>query len=184
MKIRRNTLFVIFAVLTTELAGAAPHPGVTSSLAAPKLGVFRSPHGFEIAAGASGWVPNPAPNENRHIAVVYKPVASQGSNGGAMLTVRTDTLKKTASLEAYVKRWSKEYPKFGFDVLGSKPFVQNNERGYVIDLINRDNNRQLRQVVFLKDKNAVILTCRDQASTFKSTLKSCNEIIRTFRWSL
>lgn len=177
-------MIVTLAIFVAEFAWAAPHPGVTSALAAPKLGVFRSPHGFEIASGNSGWLPTPAPNENRHIATVYKPSGWNARGISAMLTVRIDKLNKSMPLEAYVKRWSKEYPKFGFDVLGSQPFVQNNERGYVLDLINRDNNRQLRQVVFLKDKNAVILTCRDQAASFKSALKSCNEIIRTFRWTL
>jgi hypothetical protein len=53
----------------------------------------------------------------------------------------------------------------------------------VLDLINRDNGRQLRQVVFLKKQKAVILTCRDQVSTFKDSLKNCNQIIRTFQWT-
>lgn len=180
----KRALLVALAIFVTKSAEAAPHPGVTSALAAPKLGVFRSPIGFEIASGDSGWLPTSAPNESKNIATVYRPSAWKARGINAMLTVRVDKLKKPLTLDAYVKRWSKEYPKFGFDVLGSKPFVQNNERGYVLDLINRDNNRQLRQVIFLKEKNAVILTCRDQASTFKSTLKSCNEIIRTFRWSI
>ena len=78
----------------------------------------------------------------------------------------------------------KEYPRYGFDVLGSGAFAQKNQRGYVLDLLDRDQKKQLRQVVFLKNKKAVILTCRDQQSSFKNTLKSCNEIIRNFNWTM
>lgn len=185
----RKMTFIIATLLSLLFfaiapANAAPHPGATSSLVAPRLGVFRSPLGFEIASGSSGWSQIPAPSDNKYVAAVYKPRASEAKGESPMLTVRIDTLNKDTTLDAYVRRWSKEYPKFGFDVLGSQPFTQNNERGYVLDLINRDSNRQLRQVVFIKKKKAVILTCRDQSASFKDTLRSCNEIIRTFRWTL
>jgi hypothetical protein len=36
--------------------------------------------------------------------------------------------------------------------------------------------------VFLKNKNAVIMTCRDRVATFQTSLKACNQIIKTFVW--
>ena len=70
------------------------------------------------------------------------------------------------------------------DLLGSKAFTQNKTQGYVIDLLNRKTNRELRQVIFMNQpkKSAVILTCRDSAKQFAATLKGCNEIIRSFAW--
>ena len=100
----------------------------------------------------------------------------------ASLTVRVDELQKEIPLDKYIQKWMKEYPRYGFDVLGSKPFVQNKQRGYVLDLVNREQGKQLRQVVFLKQKKAVILTCRDRIVSFQDNLKGCNKIIRSFEW--
>lgn len=167
---------------------SAPIPGTSSSaLVAPQLGLYRSPLGFEINAGQSGWLHSEPPKNNRFVATLYRSPKAKGGNSqeanvSASLSVRIDKLEKEMPLDKYVNRWSKEYPKYGFDVLGSKSFSQGKQKGFVIDLINRDSDKQLRQVVFMKNQNAVILTCRDQKSTFKEALKDCNTIIRTFKW--
>lgn len=189
--------FLGLAVLPATVR-SAPMPGAASSaLVSPQLGLYRSPLGFQISAGESGWVHAEPPTDNKFIATLYraptntatpgnaksaKPPTSNDASTGASLTVRIDELKKEVPLDKYVQRWVKEYPKYGFDVIGSQPFAQNKQKGYVLDLINRDSGKQLRQAVFLKKQKAVILTCRDQASTFKESLKSCNQIIRTFFW--
>jgi hypothetical protein len=182
---RKYFLFIscFGSLLFASLASAAPHPGATSALVTPKLGVFRSPFGFKLDSGGTGWQQAAAPNDNRYIATVYKSPKKNAKGEAPMLTVRVDALKKDVPLEKYIERWTKEYPKFGFDVLGSQPFMQNKEKGHVLDLINRDNGRQLRQVVFMKKQKAVILTCRDHSDRFSDTLKDCNQIIRTFNWS-
>lgn len=174
----------LLSLLATLNADAAPLPGTaTSTLVSPKLGIFRSPLGFQIAAGQSGWQQAEAPAENKFIATMYKAPSKSGKTDVASLTVRVDQLKKETTLDKYVQRWMKEYPKYGFDVIGSLPFAQNKDKGFVLDLINRDSGRQLRQAVFLKKNRAVILTCRDRADGFKEALKSCNQIIRTFEWT-
>jgi hypothetical protein len=178
---KRNIAALVFIFLASQIAAAAPHPGTaTSTLVSPQLGVYRSPLGFQVNAGASGWKQTEAPSDNKFIAALYK---SPSKNDGGTLTIRVDKLAKEVALDKYVQRWMKEYPKYGFDVLGSKPFAQNKDKGYVLDLINRDSGRQLRQVVFLKKQKAVILTCRDQTASFKDSLKGCNQNIRTFQWN-
>ncbi|MCJ8278081.1 MAG: hypothetical protein MJK18_14660 [Bdellovibrionales bacterium] len=81
-----------------------------------------------------------------------------------------------------MKRWIKEYPKYGYDVLGSKSFKTKKKRGFVIDLVNQKKKRQLRQVIYFKKKTAVLMTCRDHTASFSSSLKECNKIIKKFRW--
>lgn len=200
----------VAAVLLVSTSFAAPIPGTASSkLVSPEIGLYRSPNGFTIAAGKSGWSLASPPKDSKHIAAVYAPrestsVAQQmkadllakgdivkgaakpemKEESKAALTVRVDNLKKDTTLDKYVQRWMKEYPRYGFDVLGSGAFSQAKQRGYVLDLVNRDQKKQLRQVVFLKDRKAVILTCRDKQASFKDTLKSCNEIIRNFTWTM
>lgn len=183
-------------------AQAAPIPGMGSSkLIAPELGIFRSANGFQISAGGSGWIHIEAPTDNKFIETVYRAPELESSvaealsapktankkarrpGEGASLTVRIDKLEKELALERYVQRWLKEYPRYGFDVLSSKSFVQNKHKGYVLDLVNRDSQRQLRQVIFMKKGRAAILTCRDDVATFRDSLLGCNQIIRTFNWT-
>ena len=165
-------------------SAAAPIPATsTSKLIEPHLGLFRSPLGFELNAGDSGWVHAEAPSDSKFVQTVYRaPKPRPGAKAPASLTVRIDSLEKPLPIQSYIKRWHKEYPKYGFDVLGAKPFVQKGMQGYVLDLLNRDSQKQIRQVVFMRNTNAVIMTCRDDAKAFKGTLKSCNQIIRSFAW--
>lgn len=193
-KTRYITCFAaLLALISFSQTHGAPMPGTASSkLVSPQIGLYRSPLGFELNSGTSGWVHTEPPKDNKFVATAYRsPDSQERSTDGqkttpqppATLTVRVDKIKKGVTLEKYVQRWKKEYPKYGFDVLGAKAFTQNKQKAFVLDLINRDSAKQLRQVVFLKDQKAVILTCRDGSATFKSTLKDCNNIIKTFHWT-
>jgi len=161
---------------------AAPHPATSSSqLVAPKLGMFRSPDGFRMHAGESGWLQTPPPAGNSTILTVYR---SPKPESRASLTVRVDRLTREVTAERYVQRWLKDYPRFGFDVLGTQAFTQSGLKAQVIDLINRDSKMQLRQIVFVNEsqKRAAILTCRDLTDQFADSLKRCNSIIKSFEW--
>jgi len=204
-----KTIFSLTALiaLISSAAFAAPIPGTaTSKLVSPQIGLYHSPLGFQLNAAHTGWAHVAPPAGNKYVATVYraepgsvaaqihadlhsqgnvvgqKALASAAKTSPAMLTVRIDNLDKETTLDKYIGKWMKEYPRYGFDVLGSKPFLQAKNKGYVLDLVNRNQGKQLRQVVFLKQKNAVILTCRDRIATFQTSLKSCNEIIKTFTW--
>jgi hypothetical protein len=198
-KVMTKTLaFAVLGLLLPMTSQAAPMPATASSkLVSPQIGLYRSPVGFTVSAGESGWLQLEAPRDSKFIATLYKSPtvaeiaktakgktpAGAKKEHAATLTVRVDSLEKEMPLDKYIQKWMKEYPKYGFDVLSSKGFSQNKQRGYVMDLINRDNQRQLRQVVFMKKQQAVILTCRDGVATFKGSLKGCNDIIRTFAWA-
>ncbi len=161
---------------------ASPHPGSGASrIMSPKLGFFRSPDGFRLHAGESGWMQTAPPKGNQTILSVYR---SPISESRASLTVRVDRLPRGQSGDRYIQRWLKEYPRFGFDVIGTQPFVQNGVKAHVIDLMNRDSKMQLRQVVFIHDgrRRAALLTCRDSKEAFTDTLKACNAIVKTFEW--
>lgn len=187
---RDHTKFFVAAALIAgfvvslkpDFAFSAPHPATAGSkLITPRLGFYRSPDGFRIHSGDSGWLQAAPPRGNQTILTVYR---SPQNESKASLTVRVDRLARGTSADRYIGRWIKEYPRFGFDVLGSQPFTQAGVRGHVIDLVNRDSKMQLRQVVFVNEprKRAAILTCRDNATGFSDTLKSCNSIVKTFEW--
>lgn len=170
-------LFSVICAVTSLSAFAAPIPGGTA--VKPQLGVYKSPVGYEIAAATSTWKMAPTPKSNSFIVSMYTPV----KKSEASLTLRIDKLNQEMSLQAYVERWKKEYPKYGFDVLGSKSFEQNSMMGYAIDLIQKDTRKEMRQVVFMKNKKAMVMTCKDREENFRSTLIACNQIMRTFKWT-
>ena len=175
----------ILGFLTFFFAGAAfaaPLPATTSSkLISERPGLFRSHTGFQIDSGKTGWKQVMAPGQNGFIATVYR--SNEPVDGiQPALTVRMDKLEKKTSLSRYTKRWMKDYPRLGFEILTAKKVKVGQGVGFMLDLINRDNEMQLRQLLFLKNKDVVNLTCRDHHENFNNTLKSCNEIFRTFRW--
>lgn len=161
---------------------AAPIPVTSSSFViSNQIGKFISERGFSIHAEKTDWIHSASPPDNPNIAALYRSKTThKGVQAG--LTIRVDDLQIKQSLKNYVKQWLKDYPRFGFDILNSKPIRINSQRAFLLDMINRQTSRQLRQVVFLKNKTAVILTCRDHRESFKSALSTCNEIISNFRW--
>ncbi len=178
-----HTLLILSALSFLSPAMAAPIPGTTSSkLMEGKLGVYKSKFGFEILAQNTPWIQTKPPKKSRFIETVYRSPISRNNVRGT-LTVRVDNMKSGTNLKTYVKRWIKEYPKYGYDVLGSKGFKTGNKKGYVIDLVNQSKKRQLRQVIYLNNKTAVLMTCRDHTQSFQTTLKECNQIVKGFQWN-
>lgn len=175
-----TTLFAITFVFVLA-ASAAPIPLLSSSTFRDITnGAFFSKSGYSIHAGQSGWTTTLSPTKNPFIETVF--LSDNDVNIQASLTVRLDEMGKKRSLDQYAKRWLKDYPRFGFNILESKKVKVGMNTGYLLELVNRDSSKQLRQVLFVKDKVAVTLTCRDDVKSFLQSLKSCNEIIRTFRW--
>jgi len=173
--------FWMATLVFPHLLSSAPLPLTSSSLfISNQPGLFRSSLGFSLHTGTTKWVQVPTPPNTPYIEAVYR--APGDENVQAALTVRVDPLLKNESLDDYSKRWLKDYPRFGFDILAAKKVRVEREVAFLLDLVNRENSKQLRQLVFIKNKRAVTLTCRDDSSGFATTLKSCNEIIRSFRW--
>ncbi|MCB0343002.1 MAG: hypothetical protein H6626_09855 [Pseudobdellovibrionaceae bacterium] len=161
---------------------AAPLPATSSSeFIRQQLGVFRSDAGFTINSGDSDWVQELEAIRNPFVVTSYR-APSTYDGVQAALTVRVDKMSQSTTLKSYVTRWMRDFPRLGFKVMQAKPIKVSGQLGFVIDLKNQSAMKQLRQVLFLKDKTAVIMTCRDHEDHFQSTLKDCNEIIKNFRW--
>ena len=144
-----------------------------------KLKFYKSDFGFEIQANNTNWIQTKP--KSRFIETVYRsPIIN--NNVHASLTIRVDNMENKIDLKNYTKRWFKKYKKYGYDVLNSQPFKNGSQWGYVIDLINSSKSRQIRQVIHLRGKVAVILTCGDHKVTFNNSLKECNKFIKNFRW--
>ncbi len=172
----------VFALFFNLPAQAAPNPNASTQMVTPKLGIHKSKFGFEILAKNTAWIKTQPPKKSRFIETVYRSPVER-NNVRASLSVRVDNMRRPTSLKRYVRRWIKEYPKYGYDVLGSKGFKNGKKKGYVIDLINPRKKRQLRQVIYLNNQTAVLMTCRDHTESFSQSLKECNNIVKKFNWN-
>lgn len=173
------TAFILFFTLSTL---SAPMPATSSSdFLKTGIGLFRSPSGFQISSEKTQWLHVEAPKDQKFISTIYKaPESYKGVQ--PLISVRLDTLDKRRTLNQYMREWLKVYPRLGFQVLGSKKVIVKRRRGFMMDLIHSKTQRQIRQVVFIKDKNAIVMTCRGHQENFQITVKSCNQIIRNFAW--
>lgn len=161
---------------------AAPFTGMGNPTFVPeKPGLFFSPKGFRLDSSGTAWVQLAPPKQIPSLAAIYQaPIAVNGQIPA--LTVRVDELRQKQPMKSYVKRWMQDYNRFGFDVLTAKPVKIGEHQAFLLDIISRETKKQLRQVLFMREKTAVILTCRDQRETFSKTVQDCNQIIKSFDW--
>lgn len=170
-------LFLI-AALTVQ---AAPMPATsTSALTAPEKGLYFAQKGFILKTEGTDWLPQ-APNKDSLIGAIRFAPADPASTGS--LSVRTDKISAQVSLEVYAKKFMRDYPSYGFDVLGSKTISINQNPGLVVDMVQRTKNKQLRQVILKKNGKVAILTCIDNKDVFLKTIAGCNQIIKSFQWT-
>jgi hypothetical protein len=174
--------FLTLLLTFTSGAWAAPIPGTSSSpLVSAQPGLFYSPKGFRLNSAQTAWVQSAPPRHIPSLVTIYKSPLPQNGQQPA-LTVRVDSLRQPQSLKGYVKKWMKDYSRFGFEVLTAKPIKIKDNPAFLLDIVSRATRKQLRQVVFLKEKTAVTLTCRDGRESFAKTVQDCNEIVKTFEW--
>jgi hypothetical protein len=179
--IKYNYLTILALMISYSFCNAAPHPATSSSSGlTPEKGLFFARKGFIFPAPKHWTLDEDLREESTdEFSIEYKSKSSQT----ATLSLKTDSLKKNLSLESYGKKWMKDYSSYGFDLLGAKPFVNDNKaKGLVVDLKHRKKNQQLRQVIFLQNKTAVTLTCVDEIKNFINTIADCNSFFKNFSW--
>jgi hypothetical protein len=174
---------ILIMLLLSQTAFSAPAPATSSSAVIDSdRGLYRSALGFSINKGTSNWAQSLTPSQTPSIVALYKaPKLNSGIQPA--LSVRTDILPQARPLKVLAREWMKDYHRLGFDVLGSKPVTVAGQNAFLIDVVHRETRKQLRQVMFVRDRTQVVLTCRDHTLTFQQTLHSCNDIIKTFRWT-
>ncbi len=175
-------LFSLLAIASLQ-SQAAPFPVTSSSiLTDPQHGLFLQKHGFTLKTANTQWALSSEPGESVFESYQYR-LNKAGSSSKALLSLRMDQLEKNANLEVYAKKWMKEYPQFGYEVLGTRQLNFGGGQGLLVDLIQKNKNQQVRQLILGKDKKVAILTCTDDEKSFKKTLTDCNDILNTFKWN-
>ena len=161
---------------------AAPIPATSSSMiTSHRKELFISKKGFKIHGENTNWKHMGASLESPNIITMYQsPKKVEGIFPA--LTIRYSRLNRKNKLSSYIRKWKKDYARFGFSVLKDKRIKVNGYNAYLIDLVHTTSDRQLRQMVFFKSYKAVILTCRGSQDTFSKTAKNCNNLFKNFDW--
>ncbi len=179
--IRIINSFLIVTVLQL-VAKASPIPGAGSSQVPQLLkNIVISEHGFRIGSTDHNfWTLKQDINSNINDTFQY--VASN-PHSGARFTVNVDKFSRPTSFDSYVKKWVKEYPYFGFEILKTQVMKIGGQPCYLVDFAHRKKNKQMRQFVVVKKDYAVVMTCADEIGKFKDTSLQCADLVNNFQWT-
>lgn len=175
-------LFLAFIMIFPLSALAAPHPATGSSLLTDaQQGHYFESQGFRLKTAGTDWLPTSQNGDSIFESVRMTPKGQV--DAVSSFSVRTDTMSKQSTLEAYAKKWMRDYPSYGFEVLGAKSFSMAGGPGLVVDMVQKSKGKQIRQVILQKGFKVAILTCLDNQSVFQKTLVSCNQLVKNFEWN-
>src|SRR5690606_6241607 len=135
--------FVLAVFGSSQMTSAAPMPLSPASLYfSSQKEIFRSPLGFSIHAADTRWTRIMPPKNNEYLKAIFR-APTDGSAVQAALTVRSDKVTAKTDLTSYAKKWLKDYPRLGFQVLAAKKVRIGEQVGFMIDMINSDAEMQL-----------------------------------------
>lgn len=170
-------LSILFAGLSSF---AAPFPATsTSALTTPEKGLYFLHKGFTLNTAGTDWVPSSAAEDSLLDTVRF---VSKNSDQEGSLSIRTDKINAKTSLELYIRRWMRDYPNYGFEVVSAKKIQLSKSPALVVDMLSRAKNKQIRQVVVKNNERVTVMTCMDNKNSFSESLKTCNQIMKTFSW--
>lgn len=168
-----------FILFLGSLAFSAPFPvSSTSLITNPDEGKFFAAHGFTFNTSKLNWTI--IPDTKTSIFETFK--FTSKDNNSAQLTLRKDDLGQHKNLEQYAKKWMKEYPQYGFEILATKNMILGGGDALLVDFIHRAKGQQIRQLVLHKNKKVVIMTCLDDVQKFRKTVTECNQMMTSFSW--
>ena len=152
----------------------------SSALTDSKKGLSFLHKGFYLSTEGTSWKPVGA-NEEKFFDSMRFADPNKISEGS--LSVRLDTLSKDVSLETYTRRWMRDYPNYGFEILKAQTITLEQNPALIVDLQSRSKAKQIRQAIFQKNNKLVIFTCLDKREDFNKSIQDCNQIIKSFRWA-
>ncbi len=171
----------LLTITLSHLTYASPIPGFGSAPAQQLLrNIVISELGFRIGNSQQNfWTLKIEPSSTNSNSYQFYATNPQLS---ARFLINVDKFAKPITLDNYLKKWVKEYPYFGFEILQTQSFKIGGQSSYLIDLAHRKKNKQLRQFVVVKDNFAIVMTCVDEINRFKETSAQCGNLVNDFQW--
>lgn len=161
-----------------HLAFATPAPGISLNKALqPFPGFVYGENGFTLHNGGTHWMAKVEKLENK------KEILFSQTNTTGSLHVQSDILPEKQSFEDQLKKWIKDYPYYGFKILGTKTFKFQDRKGIMVDIVHRNKQKQVRQFLLEGPQNKyVVMTCENTIREFNNTLINCHKVLNTLKW--
>jgi hypothetical protein len=180
----RRILFLLFSVLAYAVATvAAPLPTTGSSIVnSPKWNSAFSQMGFSFKLVSDEWkfLGNSTSSRmpaNQQIDLGFKTLSDT-----ARLTLKTENYKGQVNLEAYAKKYLRDYNQYGFEVVTTRTAKINGTSAIVIDLLQKNKLTQSRQIFLSSGDKITIASCIDKTEYFSLTSGMCNQLLNSYTW--
>lgn len=172
-----SILFFVIQILAIKNLSAAPHPLTGSSIVnKPDNALAFSQMGFSVNGVPDYWMYNKSIDSASQMIEL-------GVNQKTFLSFRLENVSLKTQLQAYVRQYLKDYNQYGFEVAGLQSLIRNEVPSIIVDLNQKNKATRSRQMFFHLRNKMIVATCTDEASKFDLTLKVCNQILSSFKWT-
>jgi hypothetical protein len=162
---------------------SAPHPGTGSSLVSQlSQSVAFSQMGFKLTGLPSGWsfTTSQIDHKNKDLQIEISKATSLTNDYLGRVSFKAETTKTKVDLEAYVKKYLRDYNQYGFDVSGLQSLRDKNI--VIVDINQKNKKTRSRQMFFQNATRIVVATCIDEFENFDKTVLECNQIFSGLSW--
>lgn len=173
--------FVVYALPFYLTAAPLPTTG-SSAVNSPKWNTAFSQMGFSFKLVSDEWVYLENPSQTRLPANQQIDMGFKSLSESARLSLKTENYLGKVNLEAYAKKYLRDYNQYGFEVIASKSVKINNIPAVVIDLVQKNKLTQSRQVFLAADNKITIVSCIDKTDYFTMTSQLCTQLLNNYNW--
>lgn len=147
------------------------------------LNLFSARAGLTMDLRATTWTSAPIPAQQSDLLVLLRS-KENFKNGPATLTVRKDPSSSETSikLRKFVLKSLREYPKYGYRVVGQSEALLDGTHAYVLDVDNKKSLNRIRQAIVKRPEGILILSCTSPQSEVAAQLE-CDRLMRTIKWT-
>lgn len=170
----------ISSLALSSLASATPFPATgTSILTDPNKAASVWSQELDVSKSVDNWQLNSL--ERQDLRTKSMEFSLKDGSDKARLQVYRRELTKGEPLESQVKKWSKEFSQYGFEILAVKQIHNTQFDSYTFDLYHRDKQIQARQVLIPNNHSLAIVTCLDEKTSFARTFGDCQDFVRNMK---
>ena len=182
-------IFFIFTIILTPWLFSSPIPSMGSSrINNPALSMqIFSQVGIEIKEMGPNWqylnsqlINNL--NDQTEMDQSIKITLKKDSPENTRLTFKTEILKKKIPLDAYVKKYFKDYHQYGFELKNTSSYKFKNKNVVILDILQNNKQIQSRHAFYQNDKKILLVSCTDKAEEFLKNFNDCDKVYQSLNW--
>lgn len=171
-----KTQFVIYLfmnLVAINKAMALVHPAaMISDLSKPEKGYFLNRQHLQMNVDKEKW----------NLIESQQPFLAVWSSVAGQLSLVKDDKSPNLSLKSYTKKWSRDFNLYGLEVIGNQEIKLPAGQALVLDVLDRKNQKQIRQYILSKEKTLITISCSGESKDMTTLIPECHKAIESFRW--